>query len=126
VSDSAASIPGIPGVPASPSRSPLNVEANDPARFLNRDIEWLEFNARVLDIASDARTPLLERLRFLAIYSANLDEFFMKRVGVLKRQIEAGVSGPSWRRSRRSSSSTASVPASRRSATARRSSSATA
>lgn len=91
MSDSAASIPGIP---ASPSRSPLNVEANDPARFLNRDIEWLEFNARVLDIASDARTPLLERLRFLAIYSANLDEFFMKRVGVLKRQIEAGVSGP--------------------------------
>ena len=84
----------IPGAPAAPPRSPLNVEANDPARFLNRDIEWLEFNARVLDIAADVRTPLLERLRFLAIYSANLDEFFMKRVGVLKRQIEAGVSGP--------------------------------
>ncbi len=84
----------IPAAPAAPPRSPLNVEANDPARFLNRDIEWLEFNARVLDIAADVRTPLLERLRFLAIYSANLDEFFMKRVGVLKRQIEAGVSGP--------------------------------
>jgi polyphosphate kinase len=91
VNDPAAS---IPGAPAAPPRSPLNVEANDPARFLNRDIEWLEFNARVLDIAADVRTPLLERLRFLAIYSANLDEFFMKRVGVLKRQIEAGVSGP--------------------------------
>jgi polyphosphate kinase len=75
-------------------RVPATVEANDPARFLNRDIEWLEFNARVLDIAADQRTPLLERLRFLSIYSANLDEFFMKRVGVIKRQIEAGVSGP--------------------------------
>ena len=71
-----------------------NIDANDPARFLNRDIEWLEFNARVLDVAADARTPLLERIRFLSIYSANLDEFFMKRVGVLKRQIEAGISGP--------------------------------
>jgi polyphosphate kinase len=75
-------------------RVPATVEANDPARVLNRDIEWLEFNARVLDIAADQRTPLLERLRFLSIYSANLDEFFMKRVGVIKRQIEAGVSGP--------------------------------
>jgi len=91
VSDSSASISGA-AAPA--ARSPLNVAANDPARFLNRDIEWLEFNARVLDVAADVRTPLLERLRFLAIYSANLDEFFMKRVGVLKRQIEAGVSGP--------------------------------
>jgi polyphosphate kinase len=91
VSDSA--IGAVPGrVPA--IRLPATVEANDPARFLNRDIEWLEFNARVLDVAADERTPLLERLRFLSIYSANLDEFFMKRVGVVKRQIEAGVSGP--------------------------------
>ncbi|MFM8641742.1 MAG: hypothetical protein ACKOEP_02770, partial [Phycisphaerales bacterium] len=53
--------------------------AGDPARFLNRDIEWIEFNARVLDVAADPRTRLLERMRFLSIYSANLDEFFMKR-----------------------------------------------
>ena len=70
------------------------VAAGDPARFLNRDVEWIEFNTRVLDVAADPRTPLLERLRFLAIYGANLDEFFMKRVGVLKRQIEVGSSGP--------------------------------
>jgi polyphosphate kinase len=95
MSDSAIGSPGAAGAPAGASvRSPLNVEANDPARFLNRDIEWLEFNARVLDVAADPRTPLLERLRFLAIYSANLDEFFMKRVGVIRRQLEAGVSGP--------------------------------
>ena len=70
------------------------VAAGDPARFLNRDVEWIEFNARVLDVAADPRTPLLERLRFLAIYGANLDEFFMKRLDVLKRQIEAGSPGP--------------------------------
>jgi polyphosphate kinase len=80
------------GTPA--AGTPATVAAGDPARFLNRDIEWIEFNARVLDVAADPRTPLLERLRFLSIYSANLDEFFMKRVGVLKRQIEAGVGGP--------------------------------
>ncbi len=70
------------------------VAANDASRFLNRDLEWLEFNARVLDVAADQATPLLERVRFLAIYSTNLDEFFMKRVGTLKRQIEAGIGGP--------------------------------
>ena len=73
---------------------PAMVAAGDPARFLNRDIEWIEFNARVLDVAADARTPLLERMRFLSIYAANLDEFFMKRVGVLKGHIEAGTAGP--------------------------------
>ncbi|MFO0961875.1 MAG: polyphosphate kinase 1 [Phycisphaerales bacterium] len=74
--------------------APALVASNDASRFLNRDLEWLEFNARVLDIAADPATPLLERVRFLSIYSNNLDEFFMKRVGGLKRQIEAGVSGP--------------------------------
>lgn len=72
---------------------PAMVAANDAARFLDRDLEWLEFNARVLQIARDAATPLLERVRFLTIYSNNLDEFFMKRVGGLRRQIEATVSG---------------------------------
>lgn len=62
-----------------------------PQEFLNREIEWLEFNARVLHEALDNRTPLLERVRFMGIFTSNLDEFFMKRVGGLKRQVEVGV-----------------------------------
>lgn len=54
--------------------------------FLNRELGWLKFNQRVLHQAQDARTPLLERVRFLQIYQSNLDEFFMKRVGSLQRQ----------------------------------------
>jgi len=69
---------------------------DDPARFLNRDIQWLEFNRRVLAQAYDPRNPLLERVRFLAIFGSNLDEFFMKRVGGLRRQIDAGVGSPPW------------------------------
>lgn len=60
-------------------------------RLLNRDLSWLEFNRRVLAQATDPRTPLLTRTKFLSIFSSNLDEFFMKRVGYLKRQVEAGV-----------------------------------
>lgn len=59
--------------------------------FLNREIQWLEFNSRVLHEALDSRTPLLERVRFLGIFTSNLDEFFMKRVGGLRRQVESGV-----------------------------------
>lgn len=59
--------------------------------FLNREVQWLEFNRRVLHMALDGRTPLLERLAFLAIFNSNLDEYVQKRVGGLKRQIEAGI-----------------------------------
>jgi len=62
--------------------------------FLNRELTWLEFNRRVLHQALDARTPLLERVRFLGIFTSNLDEFFMKRVGGLKRQLAAGIVRP--------------------------------
>ncbi len=62
-----------------------------PQEFLNREIEWIEFNARVLAEALDSRTPLLERVRFLGIFTSNLDEFYMKRVGGLKRQVAVGV-----------------------------------
>jgi polyphosphate kinase len=60
--------------------------------FLNRDLSWLEFNQRVLSEALDSRTPLLERVNFLTIFRSNLDEFFMKRVGGLQRQVAVGVS----------------------------------
>ena len=62
-----------------------------PEYYLNRELTWLTFNRRVLHEAADPRTPLLERVKFLAIVSSNLDEFFMKRIGGLKQQVGAGV-----------------------------------
>ena len=61
--------------------------------FFSRELSWLEFNARVLNEARDVRTPLLERLKFLAIFSSNLDEFYMVRVGGLRRKVKNGQNG---------------------------------
>ncbi len=66
-------------------------DLDSPEFYLNRELTWLEFNRRVLNEAADERTPLLERMKFLAIVSSNLDEFFMKRIGGLKQQVGAGV-----------------------------------
>jgi polyphosphate kinase len=60
-------------------------------RYLNRELSWLDFNARVLALAQDPATPLLERVKFLAIFSQNLDEFFQVRVAGLKERVAAGV-----------------------------------
>ena len=64
-------------------------------RYFNRELSWVDFNARVLALAEDPDQPLLERVKFLAIFAGNLDEFYMVRVAGLKRQVEAGLSSRS-------------------------------
>lgn len=83
--------PAVASPSPSPSPSPPEADLDDPSLYLNRELTWLEFNRRVLNEAEDERTPLLERVKFLAIVSSNLDEFFMKRIGGLKQQVGAGV-----------------------------------
>ncbi|MCO6441390.1 MAG: polyphosphate kinase 1 [Nitrococcus mobilis] len=106
-SETAESAPSSPGQAVQPSRprkvavknhrpqtardESTGIDLGSPEYYLNRELTWLAFNRRVLHEAGDERTPLLERLKFLAIASANLDEFFMKRIGGLKQQMGAGV-----------------------------------
>jgi polyphosphate kinase len=70
---------------------PPQVALDDPSLYLNRELSWLEFNRRVLEEARDPQVPLLERLKFLAIFGSNLDEFFMVRVGGLQQKVQAGI-----------------------------------
>src|SRR3954454_15833166 len=64
---------------------------DDPALYINRELSWLEFNRRVLEEAQDPTVPLLERLKFAAIFESNLDEFFMVRVGGLQQKVHLGI-----------------------------------
>src|SRR5215831_3761140 len=68
-----------------------SISLDDPSLYFNRELSWLEFNRRVLEEAQDPTVPLLERLKFLAIFESNLDEFFMVRVGGLQQKVQAGI-----------------------------------
>jgi polyphosphate kinase len=72
-----------------PPVNPANLD--DPALYFNRDLSWLEFNRRVLEEAQDPSVPMLERLKFLAIFSSNLDEFYMVRVGNIQQKVQANI-----------------------------------
>jgi polyphosphate kinase len=76
---------------STPKASVPKINLEDTRYYFNRELSWIEFNRRVLHQAFDDRTPIIERLKFLGIFSRNLDEFFQVRVAGLKRQVEAGV-----------------------------------
>ena len=80
-----------PSVAPTPDAGALNPASRGPERFSNRELSWLEFGSRLLDLAEDPDVPLLERLKFLAIFSEGIDEFFQVRVAGLKDQVDAGL-----------------------------------
>lgn len=80
---------------SAPAASSANTAEPGPEALFNRDLSWLAFNQRVLELAEDDSVPLLERVKFLSIFANNLDEFFMKRVGLIRRQVDAGIEAPS-------------------------------
>ncbi len=87
------SVAGAGTVSGAPNKGERHL--HDPSLYLNRELSWLDFNERVLQLAEDEEVPLLERAKFCAIYTTNLDEYYMVRVAGLHDQIEAGVDNPS-------------------------------
>ncbi len=77
-----------PAETLAPAEAP---ELDAPELYENRELSWIDFNERVLELAEDDATPLLERVKFLAIYAGNLDEFYMVRVAGLHDQVDAGI-----------------------------------
>ena len=82
--------PGAPARPVAPARPRRTPRTTSPLPYLNRELSWLEFNARVLHEARDERNPILERVKFLTIFAGNLDEFFQVRIAGLRQQVETG------------------------------------
>ncbi|HEU5430726.1 MAG TPA: hypothetical protein VFU81_03635, partial [Thermomicrobiales bacterium] len=91
-SNGAASANGA--APAEPPVQPRDLPPLTPELFINRELSWLEFNRRVLEEAAEWANPLLERIKFIAIFSSNLDEFFMIRVAGVCRKIAMGIAEP--------------------------------
>jgi polyphosphate kinase len=84
-------LPAPPEPAGAPASRQYDWPIDDPALYFNRELSWLDFNQRVLELAEDPEVPLLEQLRFCAIYASNLDEFFMVRVAGLFDQLDAGI-----------------------------------
>ncbi len=80
--------------PSQQDLAPRDIALEDPSLYINRELSWLDFNDRVLQLAEDESAPLLERVKFCAIYTTNLDEYYMVRVAGLHDQIDAGVENP--------------------------------
>ena len=86
-----ASRPSLPAPVPPPSSADLAIDIKSPSLYINRELSWLSFNERVLDQVRDPSHPLLERVKFLAIAGANLDEFFMIRVSMTMKKLKAGI-----------------------------------
>src|SRR6187551_2747590 len=82
---------GAVELPGAPAHAPPTPDLEDASLYFNRELSWLDFNDRVLQLAEDPSVPLLERVKFAAIWESNLDEFFMVRVANLHDQLEAGM-----------------------------------
>src|SRR5204862_5052524 len=84
----------VPAPEPDPELEPQASDLDNSRLFNNRELSWIEFNARVLELAEQDDMPLMERLKFLAIFTSNLDEFFTIRVAGLHDQVDAGLSDP--------------------------------